>query len=74
MPRLPSLAASKIIRALGKIGYTFNRQSGSHIILVNPQKHKIAVVPNRKEVPRGTLRSIINQAGLEVDEFLKLLD
>ena len=73
MPHLPNVSASKVIKALGKIGYVFNRQKGSHIILVNPERHKIAVIPNRKEIPTGTLRAIINEAGLTVEEFLKLL-
>ncbi len=73
MPHLPNVSASKVIKALCKIGYVFNRQKGSHIILVNPERHKIAVIPNRKEIPTGTLRAIINEAGLTVEEFLKLL-
>ncbi len=48
---------------------------GSHIILRNTQPpHRRAVVPNRKEVPRGTLRAIIMEVGLTVEEFERLLD
>lgn len=74
MPRLPNISAPEVIRALGRAGYVFSRQRGSHIILVNLVNHKIAVIPNRKDVPRGTLRAIISQSGLTVDDFLKLLD
>lgn len=62
-----------MVKALGKVGYVFSRQKGSHIILVDRERHKIAVIPNRKEVPRGTLRAIIREAGLTVDEFKGLL-
>ncbi len=73
MSKLPRLSAIDVIKALSKIGYVFDGQKGSHIILVNEEKHKIAVVPNRKELPRGTLHAIITESGLTVDEFMVLL-
>ncbi len=73
MPKLPRISAVQAVKALGKVGYVFNRQKGSHIILVNEEKHKIAVIPNRKEIPRGTVRAIISEAGLTVEEFGRLL-
>ena len=73
MPRLPNVSAFDVVKALKKCGYIFNRQKGDHIILVNVETHRIAVIPNRKEIPRGTLRSIISEVGLTVDEFVKLL-
>lgn len=74
MHKLPILSATEIVKALGKLGYAFDHQRGSHIILRNSlPPHRRAVVPNRKEVPRGTLRAIIREAGLSVDEFNKLL-
>ena len=75
MPSLPLLSANSIVKALRKIGYSYDHQTGSHIILRNSQPpYRRAVVPNRKEVARGTLRAIINEAGLTVEEFTKLLD
>lgn len=56
------------------MGYVFKRQKGSHIILVNHEKRKVAVVPNRKEIPRGTFKAIIRESGLTKEEFLKLID
>lgn len=63
-----------MVRAPGKIGYVFDRQKGSHIIL----RQEIApfrrvVVPDHKEVAKGTLRGIIRQTGLTVEAFEKLL-
>jgi predicted RNA binding protein YcfA (HicA-like mRNA interferase family) len=57
-----------------RIGYEQDRQRGSHIILrqvVAP--HRRLIVPDHNEVAKGTLRAIIRQAGLTVDEFRALL-
>jgi predicted RNA binding protein YcfA (HicA-like mRNA interferase family) len=75
VPRLPLLSTNAIVKALSKIGYRYDHQTGSHIVLRNSEPpHRRAVVPNRKEVPRGTLRAIINETGLTVDGFMELLD
>jgi predicted RNA binding protein YcfA (HicA-like mRNA interferase family) len=63
-----------VIRALQEIGYERDRQRGSHIVLrqtVPP--HRRITVPDHREVAKGTLRAIIRQAGLTVDEFKALL-
>ncbi|MDT0632787.1 type II toxin-antitoxin system HicA family toxin [Rubrivirga sp. S365] len=60
--------------ALAKLGYEFDRQKGSHMVLrQSAAPHRRAVVPDHKEVAKGTLRSIIREAGLTVDEFRALL-
>lgn len=48
------------------------RRKGSHIIMQN--NDMMVVVPDHKELDLGTLRAIIRQAGLPVDEFVELLD
>ena len=74
MPKLPLLSTNEVVKALSKLGYRFDHQTGSHVILRNSQlPHRRAVVPNRREVPRGTLRAIIREAGLTPEEFVKLL-
>jgi len=75
MSDLPSLKPIDVIRKLRKAGFIFDRHAkGSHEIWYNPQTHRRTVVPNHpgKDVPKGTLRAIIRQAGLTVDEFIKL--
>jgi predicted RNA binding protein YcfA (HicA-like mRNA interferase family) len=59
---------------LGKIGYLADHQTGSHIILrqENPPYRRLTV-PDHKEIAKGTLRAIIRQAGLTMDEFKQLL-
>jgi predicted RNA binding protein YcfA (HicA-like mRNA interferase family) len=71
--KLPVVSATDVIKALAKVGYVFSRQRGSHIILVNRETRKIVVIPNRKEIPKGTLRAIIREADLTVENFAKLL-
>src|SRR5258707_289089 len=57
-----------------KVGYEQDRQRGSHIILRRETyPHRRVVVPDHKEVAKGTLRSIIRETGLTVDEFKALL-
>ncbi len=71
---LPRVSGREVVRALRKIGYVEDRQRGSHIVLrqtVPP--HRRITVPDHKEVAKGTLRAIIRQAGLTVDEFKALL-
>jgi predicted RNA binding protein YcfA (HicA-like mRNA interferase family) len=73
MIKLPRLSGRECVRALGKIGFYQKRQEGSHIILRRDNPFAQVIVPDHKELDRGTLRAIIRQAGLGVDEFVKLL-
>jgi len=71
---LPRVSGREVVKALLKIGYEQDRQRGSHIILRQvAAPHRRLVVPNHNEVAKGTLRAIIRQAGLTVDEFKALL-
>lgn len=73
-PKLPALRVPDVIRKLRKAGFAFDRQAkGSHEIWYNPQTHRRVVLPNHPgDVPRATLRKIIQQAGLTIDEFNRL--
>jgi predicted RNA binding protein YcfA (HicA-like mRNA interferase family) len=73
MSKLPSLSGRECIKALEKAGFTVIRQKGSHISLVREDPFAQIVVPDHKELDRGTLRAIIRQAGLSVDEFIELI-
>ncbi len=73
MSSLPVISGKQCIKALTKINFVVHSQKGSHIILVRKQPKTRLSVPNHKELDRGTLRSIIRQAGLTVDEFIALL-
>jgi predicted RNA binding protein YcfA (HicA-like mRNA interferase family) len=73
MSKLPRISGRECIKALEKVGFQFKRQEGSHIILRRTDPFAQVVVPDHKELDRGTLRAIIRQAGMGVDEIVKLL-
>jgi predicted RNA binding protein YcfA (HicA-like mRNA interferase family) len=72
--KLPVVSGSDAVRAFRKIGYEFDDQHGSHVILrrVDPPYRRLSV-PNHKELAKETLRALIREAGLTVDEFTRLL-
>lgn len=74
MQKLPHLSGVEVIKVLSKIGFVIKRQKGSHVILVKItlDGQKGVVVPNHSEIDKGTLLSIIRQAGLTRDEFIEL--
>lgn len=70
MSVLPQVSGRQVVSALAKLGYERDRQNGSHIVLRQAAyPHRRLVVPDHKEVAKGTLRAIIRQAGLTVEEF-----
>lgn len=74
MSTLPQVSGREVVAALAKADYAFDRQNGSHIVLRNlaPPFRRL-VVPDHREIAKGTLRAIIRQAGLTVDDFIALL-
>ena len=74
MGRLAGFSADEVIRKLRRAGFVFDRQArGSHEIWWNPQTRARTTVPRHPgELPEGTLRAILHQAKLSIDEFLKL--
>ena len=74
MSRLPVVSGQDLCKALKKIGYSMDHQTGSHIILrnQNPPNRRLTV-PNHKEISKGTPRSIVRQAGLTVEELVDLM-
>ena len=73
MSKLPVVSGADCIKALTKIGFDVVRQRGSHITLVREDPSTQLTVPNHKTIAKGTLRSLIRDAGLSVDEFIGLL-
>ena len=75
MTKLPTLTARDVIKKLKKAGFVFDRQAkGSHEIWYNPETRRRTTVPNHPgaDIPKGTLKAIIKQAGISVEEFLEL--
>jgi predicted RNA binding protein YcfA (HicA-like mRNA interferase family) len=73
MTKLPSVSGKICVKALSKVGYYQKRQEGSHIILRRDNPFSQIVVPNHKNIAKGTLRTIIKSANLTVDDFVDLL-
>ena len=73
--KLPVLSGKEVIKVLSKQGFAISRQKGSHIILtkIAPEGKKGVVVPNHKEIDKGTLLEIIRQSGMSKEDFLKLI-
>ena len=73
---MPVLTAREVLRALAKAGFVEKRVSGSHYLLVHQNDAARAVtVPyhGARDLKPGTLRSIIRQAGLSIEELRALL-
>ena len=74
MTKIPTdLSGRALVRALEKVGFVVKHQRGSHIILRRGNPPGRVVVPDHKNLRVGTLRTILNAAGLTVEELLKLL-
>ena len=73
MSKLPQVSGSDVVRALQKIGFSVRRQHGSHIIMRRDDPFAQTVVPNHRQIDRGTLGAILRQTDLSVDEFNELL-
>jgi predicted RNA binding protein YcfA (HicA-like mRNA interferase family) len=73
-PKLPSTTAKDLVRVAEKIGFIFRRQSGSHAIYVRSADQARVVIPmHRGELKRKTLRAIIQDLKITVEEFTDLL-
>ncbi|MEW5950145.1 MAG: type II toxin-antitoxin system HicA family toxin [Thermodesulfobacteriota bacterium] len=77
MAKLPVVSSREVIKILKRIGFepAPKRGKGSHLAFVKHDsgKSRLVIVPDRDNIPRGTLLSILDQAGITKDEFVKLL-
>jgi len=74
MSRLPACTPTDVIRVLERAGWQYRNATGSHRRYRHPTRSGTVIVPfHRRDLKRGTLLGIIKDAGLTVDEFVKLL-
>ncbi len=74
MPKLPADLSGREVRlALERVGFLVTRQKGSHMIMRRETPFARAIVPDHRRIRSGTLRKILNEAGLSLEEFLSLL-
>ncbi len=72
--RFPRVTASDVIRVVEKIGFTLARQSGSHKIYKNPEGKRVTIPYHGTEILKiKTLKNILNDANLTVEEFTDFL-
>jgi predicted RNA binding protein YcfA (HicA-like mRNA interferase family) len=71
--RLPSLSWQQVVGAIGRAGFLFDRQKGSHMVYYHPDSNYTVVVPRHRIIKTGTLREILKEANLSREEFRKLL-
>ena len=73
MSSLPRISDREAVAVFRRLGYEVDRQKGSHIILRQSlPPHRRLTVPDHREIAKGTLRSLIREAGISVEEFIAL--
>ena len=73
-PKQPAATAKDLVRVAERLGFAFRRQSGSHAIYVRASDQARVVIPMHKgELKRKTLRAIIQDLKITVDQFVELL-
>jgi len=73
MGKLTNISGSEAAKAFSKAGWQPIGQVGSQLVMVKPGVRANLSIPQHKELSKGTLRALIRNAGLSVDEFLNLL-
>ena len=72
--KLPVLSGRQVVAVFRRIGYEFDEQHGSHIIIRRADPpHRRLSIPDHKELAKGTLRALIRESGLSLEEFITLL-
>ena len=68
-----TFSGKQVVKALHRVGFVVDHQRGSHIFLHNLERNISVVVPNHKELRKGTLHSIIKKAGLTLEQVKDLV-
>lgn len=73
MGKLRNISGKQAVKAFEKAGWEQIGQVGSHVVMVKSGMRVNLSIPQHKELSVGTLRALIRNANLTVDEFLKLI-
>ncbi|OGU58176.1 MAG: hypothetical protein A2X64_06940 [Ignavibacteria bacterium GWF2_33_9] len=68
-----TFSGNDLVRALRRLGFIVDHQKGSHIFLHNPEIKISVIVPNHKEIKKGTLHNILKKINLTIDELKDLV-
>ncbi len=74
MPRVPAVSGARVVKALEKVGVQVVRVKGSHHVMRNPDGRWTTVpVHQGRDIAKGTLRNVLADAGLTVEELRRLI-
>ena len=75
MPKLPIVKDKQILKALTKMGFFIHRQrSGSHLIMtLTDGRHTTIPMHPGKDIPKGTLKAILNDINISTQKFIGAL-
>ena len=76
MPRLPRIGSRKVIAALERLGFTSVRTKGSHLVMHRVDgsgRRLVCVIPLHDDIAIGTLRSVLRQAEVDPEAFMRIL-
>jgi len=71
MGKLSNISGKEAVKAFERGGWQKIGQVGSHLVMVKTGRKVNLSIPQHKELSVGTLRALIRNSGLTVDEFLK---
>jgi predicted RNA binding protein YcfA (HicA-like mRNA interferase family) len=74
MSKLPSISGKECMKVLEKIGFYQKRRESSHVIMRRDEPFSQVVVPDHDAIAKGTLRAILRDTDLTVEEFITLLE
>ncbi len=71
MPKLPALKPREVVKKFQKFGFIKHHQVGSHLTMKHPETMQRVVIPmHLKDIKKGTLSSILREAGIEKKDFI----
>lgn len=75
MPALPTITSKDLVRVLLRLGFVIDHQKGSHVRLIHVRDswRRVTVPMHDRDLPKGTLKSILRQAEISVDELIENL-
>ncbi|MBF0520437.1 MAG: type II toxin-antitoxin system HicA family toxin [Nitrospirae bacterium] len=73
MGKLANISGKDVVKAFQKLDWQIAGQVGSHVVMTKEGMRVNLSIPQHKELSVGTLRALIRNAGLTVEDFLKIL-
>lgn len=70
MPKLPALTSKKLLKKLNRLGFVKDHTTGSHIIMYHPDGRRAVVPFHLKDIPKGTLASILRESGIDRNDLI----